>query len=149
MTDETRKCTGCEEEKPVSGFSVRGRRDGQLLYRSRCKECQATQARGWYHGNKEQARATTRSRNLRKDFGLTENEYAALLEKQNGVCAICDQPERAHRNGVPNRLSVDHCHRTGAIRGLLCHACNRALGLFDDNIERMESAFRYLTAEGN
>ena len=149
MTDETQKCTGCQEGKPVSGFSVRGHRDGRPLYRSRCKECQATQARGWYHGNKEQAGSTTRRRNLRKNYAITENEYAALLEKQDGVCAICDQSERSHRNGAPNRLSVDHCHRTGVVRGLLCHACNRALGLFNDDVARMEAAFRYLTGEGS
>lgn len=144
MDVELKKCTGCGEQKPLSGFGERGQRDGVPLYRSRCKECQAAQARGWYHGNKDQARTTTRSRNLLKKFGLTEIEYATLLEKQNGVCAICERPETSKRAGNVVRLSVDHNHKTGVVRGLLCHSCNRSLGLFEEDIERMEAAIRYL-----
>lgn len=73
-------------------------------------------------------------------YGLSREEYEALLEKQGGVCAICKQKCRVHP-----RLSVDHCHRTNVIRGLLCHACNTALGKFEDDPNRLLNAIEYLT----
>lgn len=71
-----------------------------------------------------------------------------MFEKQNGVCAICKKPETAKKqsgNGI-KRLSVDHDHTTGAIRGLLCMYCNTALGKFKDDIEILKSAIVYLEA---
>ena len=53
-----------------------------------------------------------------------------MVEKQNGVCAICGNPETATSHGTIRRLSVDHDHETGEVRGLLCSKCNFALGLF-------------------
>ena len=57
-----------------------------------------------------------------KRFGLSEEDYTKMLVSQNGVCAVCKQP------GF-KRLAVDHCHKTGKIRGLLCSSCNSAEGL--------------------
>jgi hypothetical protein len=54
------------------------------------------------------------------------------------LCAICRQPS------VGQRLSIDHCHETGIVRGLLCSPCNLGLGSFRDSVERLESAIRYL-----
>lgn len=144
MTITAKTCTKCLATKPVSNFGKRGERDGQPLYRSRCKACQAESARGWYRENSQRARDGARRRRLQDDYGLTPEEYAALLEAQSGVCAICERPERATRDGEPVRLAVDHCHATGVIRGLLCTACNRSLGLFGEDVELMASATRYL-----
>lgn len=60
-----------------------------------------------------------------KKFGLTIEKYDKMLHDQNGVCAICS----CAPNGT--RLAVDHCHSTGAVRGLLCHTCNRHLGIYE------------------
>ena len=68
---------------------------------------------------------------------MIEPEYQVILEKQNGVCAIC-------KNKYEIELGVDHNHETGENRGLLCTACNVALGNFKDNIEFLEEAIRYL-----
>ena len=59
----------------------------------------------------------------------------ALLEKQNGLCAICGQPETRQdkRSNIVSDLSVDHCHKTGKVRGLLCAHSNRGLAFFRDN----------------
>lgn len=74
---------------------------------------------------------------LRKSYGIGLAEYDALLERQDGKCAIC--------NTLPDRgLCVDHCHNSKAVRGLLCHSCNRALGMFDDNPLRLEAAAAYV-----
>jgi hypothetical protein len=71
-------------------------------------------------------------------YGITGAAYAALVEKQGGVCALC-----ATRPG-PNRLSVDHDHETGRIRGLLCAKCNKALGIFGDSVEGLQRVIEYL-----
>lgn len=72
-------------------------------------------------------------------LGCTENDYQELLAGQNFVCAICSS---TNPNG--RRLAVDHDHKTGKIRGLLCQACNRALGLLKDNLDIIERAKDYL-----
>jgi hypothetical protein len=67
-----------------------------------------------------------------------------MNDAQAGVCAICDLPERATRNGVPKRLAVDHDHATGAVRALLCSRCNLAIGYMEDCPARLRAAADYL-----
>jgi hypothetical protein len=82
---------------------------------------------------------------LLREYGLTEAEYQAMLEEQSGVCAICRRPESARTSsGEIRRLAVDHDHETGAVRGLLCGACNRGIGLLGDDADRLASAAAYL-----
>jgi hypothetical protein len=81
---------------------------------------------------------------LRKRFGITLAQYNELLEDQGGVCAICAQPETAIRQGRVLPLSVDHNHRTGALRGLLCTACNIGIGSLAESEERLDAAKAYL-----
>lgn len=86
-----------------------------------------------------------RDYNLRSQHGITQADYDAILAAQGGVCAICAQPEtKRNRSGRTQPLSVDHNHRTGQLRGLTCHACNHAIGLMDDDPERLEAAATYL-----
>jgi hypothetical protein len=80
---------------------------------------------------------------------MTKEEYYERLEAQNGGCAICGATEtesKGHKAKFDGsgRLSVDHCHSTGRIRGLLCAECNRALGLFKDSLNVLRSAVRYM-----
>jgi len=79
-----------------------------------------------------------------KQYGLTAEQYAAMLEAQNHRCAICREPETAQRNGQTKMLGVDHNHATGAVRGLLCLRCNTALGLLLDDTARLRAALAYL-----
>lgn len=78
---------------------------------------------------------------MKKNYGLTFEGYEEMLRKQNGVCKICLSPPPKQRK---KRLSVDHCHKTGRVRGLLCDSCNRGLGLFKDNPDLMLNAISYL-----
>ncbi len=71
-----------------------------------------------------------------KKYGITADEYLALVEKQDGKCGIC-------RVNDPD-LVVDHCHNSGQIRGLLCNRCNRAIGLLGDTYESLQAAADYL-----
>lgn len=79
-------------------------------------------------------------------FGLTLEQYNKLFEDHDNLCGICKNPEtrKSRTPGKICRLSVDHCHITGKIRGLLCGACNTAIGKFKDDISLMEKAIEYL-----
>jgi hypothetical protein len=85
-----------------------------------------------------------RERDLMKSFGLSVADYQKMFLDHNGVCACCGKPETATRSGKTKWLAVDHDHKTGAIRGLLCSDCNTGLGKFCDSIEILTSAISYL-----
>lgn len=97
----------------------------------------------------EWERATT-SRTLKHYYGITLAEYEAIFAAQNGVCAICQQAETSvdRKLNRPRRLAVDHCHKTNKIRGLLCLACNTAIGKLKDNPQLIERAATYVRNEG-
>lgn len=112
-----------------------------------CKKCKNIKAKIRYDNNREAILAKQRNRirngdgkkyDLKRKFGITLGQYHDMVILQNGVCAICKKVDE------DIKLSVDNCHTTGKIRGLLCRRCNTALGLFGDDIERMKSAIEYL-----
>lgn len=72
------------------------------------------------------------------------NEVEMLLERQNYVCAICERPGFSMNEYVRSPLNLDHNHKTGVIRGLLCHNCNRGLGLFQDDPKQLRKAADYI-----
>lgn len=65
---------------------------------------------------------------IKQTYGLTADDYAAILKLQNGGCSLCG------RKPKKNRLPIDHDHTTGRIRGILCTPCNRAIGILEPNI---------------
>lgn len=79
-----------------------------------------------------------------RQYGLSLKQVEQMLEKQNHCCAICKEAGFKINNKVYSTLNVDHCHDTGNVRGLLCHNCNRALGLFKDDTNRLKTAITYL-----
>ena len=79
---------------------------------------------------------------LKRMYGLTKDDYDRLLEAQNNGCAICGNPCDIHK-----KLSADHDHQTGRVRGLLCHRCNTGLGCFRDDPNRLLKAVEYLMRE--
>ncbi len=84
---------------------------------------------------------------LKRLYGLSRKKYMALYEAQNGKCAVCGQIETKIIKGRLIKLAVDHCHDSGAIRGLLCSKCNQGLGHLDDSPERLRRAIAYLERE--
>lgn len=119
-----KKCLNCEEEKELSEFTPK--KGSPMGVESNCKNCRAIKM-------------------VNKRYNLKENERDILLQKQNGVCAICKNIESVkHQHGKTRHLSIDHDHNSGKIRGLLCGACNNGLGRFKDNIELLENAIKYL-----
>lgn len=73
-------------------------------------------------------------------YGLDYNSYMDLLKKQNYKCKVCKTQNKSYEKS----LSVDHCHKTGRVRGLLCSSCNIGIGHFKDSIELLQSAIEYL-----
>jgi hypothetical protein len=114
------------------------------------REYHKLQMREWrknHPGKDTQYWNTWRERNPEYNMGTkkvhcTHAEYLQMVEDQAGVCAICREAEK---DGRP--LSVDHDHRTGRNRGLLCHRCNVALGGFQDDVQLIQWALEYLSKE--
>lgn len=112
----------------------RGHLSVRFTTTSNCKECQQLFAK------ENQTRYA-----LKKNFNMTEAHYHLLLEKQNGVCAICQNEELVidAQSKKVKPLSVDHCHKTNKIRGLLCTNCNLGLGHFKNEAYALKRAAIY------
>lgn len=146
---ETKYCTKCGKNKPLSGFHLSIRAKDGL--QSWCKACRSEDQAEYYIEHREEKAAYNAARtkeltlyrrkcNLYYKYGITLKEYDEMLESQGNACAICGKtPEE---NG--KRLYVDHNHKTGKVRGLLCANCNKALGFFQDNPELCRLAMLYL-----
>jgi len=157
---KARECTRCRTVKPVTGEHfrvVREIRNGlPYVYQKRqCKPCEFDQRVEWGRRNRERQNAGRRtiatpakyrSGNLKTKYGLTPEAYDEMLAAQAGCCAICGLKSGTeyHRSGRFIPLTVDHCHETGVVRGLLCGQCNRGLGDFRDNLTNLERAIAYL-----
>jgi len=104
--------------------------------------------REWRQRNAESERRRNDIRRCAK-YGMTLEDFDALLLFQGGVCAVCKRPESMKSNGGTGRLRrlvIDHDHETGKVRGLLCSGCNTGIGLLEDNAEFLEQAVEYLRA---
>lgn len=87
------------------------------------------------------------NRKLNK-YSMTEDEYHRMFTEQKGLCAICGKEETAKYSNDKTKvkkLSVDHCHSTLKVRGLLCFLCNRGLGYFKDDKNLLTNAIKYLS----
>jgi hypothetical protein len=87
-------------------------------------------------------------RYYRSKYGISSQNYEKMHAEQNGLCAICEQPETTVIDGKQIRLAVDHCHKTGEVRRLLCAKCNRLIGLANESFEILEKAAKYMRLFG-
>lgn len=135
-------CTRCGRSLPRAAFYTWAdrHRPGRRYFRPKCRQCMGAEQAPYRKGYRqtEKYQRTNRDRWLRKKYGIGADEYDALLKKQEGRCAICrtDQP------GGPTPTSsfhVDHSHDDGRVRGLLCRACNTALGLLAEDPTRISA----------
>lgn len=119
-------------------------------------------SRVWRENNRQKSRdATTlwRANNrdkvieqrLKMRYGISLDDYNRMLTAQNNRCAICGTEEaKAHNmSGKVVKLSVDHNHKTGAVRALLCQDCNVAIGYFNEDAERMMNGAKYIQQYNN
>ena len=124
-----KKCTKRNKENPKYQENQRKWREANIISRKEYDK-------RWYQENKEKSYEYT----LKKKYGITYAEYEKMLTEQKGLCAICGKTEPTENR----RLAVDHCHRTGKVRSLLCGKCNKAIGLLDDDPELMKKAIEYM-----
>lgn len=124
-----RVCNFCKTYKAWSEFPLNGH--GLNGHSSQCLICK-----------QKRTKKGSRDAQLRTSYGISEYDYNRILKEQNDVCKICGG---VSKDGKP--LHVDHCHKTGRIRGLLCSLCNLGLGAFRDSSELLILASRYLLKE--
>lgn len=101
----------------------------------------------WQKANRALNPEIYQNASLKKSFGIGLREYNKMLAFQNGCCAICKKPERAVRNGKVKALSVDHCHDSSEVRGLLCSTCNVMIGMSRDNEDLLFAGGNYVVRD--
>ena len=111
-------------------------------YHGKCKSCYVKKQQENYDPIKK------RDENLKRVYGIGIEEYNTLLEKQNNRCAICESTDpkgrKSGRGGGVDVFYVDHDHKTGNVRGLLCNICNRTMGYVGENSNVLEEMIKYL-----
>jgi len=131
-------CSKCGIIKPIDKFSP----SKQLKsgFESQCRSCRSLSKKLAYRANPLKHKRFS----LFKTYGITLNDYQNLLKSQDSRCAICSM----HLSESRTQLCVDHSHKTGKIRGLLCHSCNRGIGLLKDNPAVLKRALTYVESRG-
>lgn len=137
-------CPKCNITKSLDNFGTCLRlKDGKNTY---CKECVRKFSKTTYSNRKSKKlkenklwRQTNKHKykeyKLKHRYGITLEIYEQMKLQQNGLCKICNRNKE---------LVVDHCHKTGKVRGLLCGKCNKGLGHFFDNKNYLKQAINYL-----
>jgi len=142
-------CTICKESKPPQDFVKRPETKAGI--RNQCKTCHNKNSSKNYVKNLEHNRKRARdlserykdkaaNRRLKRLFSISLSEYNNILVEQDFKCKICERPA----SDFKIRLHIDHCHKTGKIRGLLCYTCNSGLGYLKDSISLLFKAIFYL-----
>lgn len=140
LIETTRTCTGpCGRTRTLDRFGT-FRSRGRKSHRSTCKDCRAEWAK--VHRAKPEVARADKDRRLRRQYGITIEQYEHLLDAQDDTCAICHEEP----TGV---LAVDHDHETLKPRGLLCDSCNQGLGRFGDSPDRLREAASYLESHAH
>lgn len=143
MLDGEKYCRKCKCYKNIKEFYKRSETGTP---RATCKSCADAKRQSKNKiGIRQKLNIDVQLKSmLKRSYGLDLDEYKSMVIKQNNLCAICLKEETLMRHGVVNRLCVDHCHSTSKIRGLLCHRCNIALGMFGDDVVILTNAIKYL-----
>ena len=151
MSDvQTKVCNLCHQDLPLTSYWIGDKKRGYL--RGECKDCAKARLRARYAASPE-ARAAAyansrkqallkprtpeqqRTYSLKNKFGIEHGGYEKMLAAQGGKCALCDRPDggRVGTQGKwkSNHFNVDHDHKTGRVRGLLCHKCNVRVGAYE------------------
>ena len=124
----------CGEEKSILEFYFRDKKTGRR--HSACKECDKARVKARHQANPER----TRNNALKRNYGITLKEHQEMYDVQNGVCAIC----KKSGDGKWKKLCVDHDHKTGKVRQLLCRRCNMILGQAYDDSGLLADMIAYL-----
>jgi hypothetical protein len=134
-----KRCGECGEMKHLTEFNRSSK--GNDGHQWKCRACYKAYNKSIYTYNME----LSRSKHLKRTYGMAPEEYIALFDAQNGVCAACGRPETTNdpRTKQVKNLQIDHCHTTGEVIALLCKECKNALGLLHDDVERIRMLLSY------
>jgi hypothetical protein len=131
-------CRRCKRVLPIAQFYRN--KTKPLPHLGACRECVNAEYKRHRAAHPERFRRYERTQNLKRKYGITIKQFEAMLAAQGGTCAVCAGPPL----GKGNQYHVDHDHRTGRIRGILCHKCNVALGLVSDSPLHLRALIAYL-----
>ena len=139
----SRICKKCGVRKTPEEFYFA---NGRIHRRRTCKECVEVMRKANLASKPSgEWEEHLRKRHLRTEYGISAEEFYKLLGSQEGRCSICRvEMDSTTRRNVPNKVQVDHDHKTGQVRGLLCFSCNTGLGKFRDSEELLHAAIAYL-----
>ena len=129
-----KRCSKCKKWLLFSQFNKDSYRNHGLS--CTCKKCSNERLRKDREQDREKWIKYNRKSNLKMRYGLQQNEFLQISKKQKGKCLICKKKTK--------RLCIDHNHKTGKVRGLLCQNCNAALGMVDENVVILKDMIRYL-----
>ena len=147
------KCRACLEKKDSTMFVLDNKNKSPWEICIPCKEQGKKRIQKTYPKkpatpeSKERDYKRMIQRHMKKTYGITLEDYNLMLERQNGRCAICNGQEIFRGKGKIHNLSVDHCHASGKVRGLLCRNCNQVIGTFKEDIQRFKNAIKYLNKQ--
>ena len=135
-----KQCSKCNNVKPHSEFAKTKDKASGLV--SHCKACVRAKSKElWDKG-------LVRDGVYQRKYGISLGQYQSMFQAQNGACCICGTSNPKGHGSKNSRFSVDHCHRTGKVRGLLCHHCNIGIGAFGDDPAKLNKAIEYLFQAG-
>lgn len=132
-----KQCTKCGVQKPLSEFYKQKATISGLAYK--CKLCSNTAVTNWKARNPEKQKIHQKRKDLKYKYNISLEQFNGMLISQNNSCAICFIKFKDKKS-----THVDHCHKTGTIRSLLCAKCNVLLGMAKDSIAVLKSAQEYL-----
>ncbi len=114
--------------------------------RTECNRCTSRYKREWSQENAKRHR----DRAIQRRYGISGDEYRKMQAKQNNLCAVCNNPETTKKpsSDLVRDLAIDHCHKTGKVRELLCSGCNTILGRVKEDIHVLYAAIDYLKKHG-
>jgi glycyl-tRNA synthetase (class II) len=136
-------CIKCCNEFPITSdyfYRHSGHKDG---FRNECKSCRDIYVKEWVSNNRGK-RYTIQLKSRCKKYGIELEEYYDMLKQQDNKCIICNTNEL----NLNRKLNIDHNHKTGEVRGLLCDRCNKVIGLLNEDINIMRSMIEYINKNG-
>ena len=133
-------CVKCGVEKTLFEFSKKGKH-----LQPQCKPCARNSTNQW---RKEQSPERLQDLYLKRTYGISLQDYHKLLLKQQNRCPICTEELDLSGYLTAKSAVVDHCHKTGAVRGILHNECNRGIGYLKDDPMVLLNAYNYLSVQG-
>ena len=148
MDSSYKTCKACGKIKIFTDFQVYSKYKDKIedpkYYNKTCRKCHTLKTNKWQKENPKKVALSHRKKFFKHKYNISLQQYDEMVEKQENKCLICSKnPDQTSRT-INKILHVDHCHKTGKVRGLLCFSCNTALGFLNDDTALFEKCIDYL-----